>query len=202
MLLKTLINRILLKSPFNDYVSKIKTSAPISLSSTVMSVIHVEMRRLRSQHCWLRSLMSSVNFSSLWASLAWIWENWCVPCRRLTTVIKLLNRLHVITLAFTSQYLNQHSQGAHPSTPQCHSLLPLNESLFLLLMRTLWISSQLSLILMSHYLLLKRPAECKTTCAYTAEVKGTKPWPVLPDSQYRCSSDRSPLTLLSLRCRS
>ena len=81
MLLKTLINRVLLKLLFNDYVSEIKTSALISLSSTVTSVIYVEMRRLRSQHCWLRSLMSSVNFLSLWISLTWIWENWCILCR-------------------------------------------------------------------------------------------------------------------------
>ena len=199
-LLKTLINRVLLKPPFNDYVSEIKTSAPISPSSTVTSVIHVEMRRLRSQHCWLESLMSSVNFSSLWTSLAWIWEDWRVPCRRLTTATELLNRLHVITLAPASQHLNQHGQRTHPSTPQCHPLLPLNEPLFLLPVRTLWTSSQLSLVPVSHYLSLKRLTECKTTCAYTAEVKGTKPWPVLPDSQYRCSSDRPPLALLSLRC--
>ena len=199
-LLKTLIDRVLLKSPFNDYVSEIKTSAPISPSSTVTSVIHVEMRRLRSQHCWPGSLMSFINFSSLWTSLAWIWENWHVPCRWLTTATKPLNRLHVTTLVSTSQHLNQHSQRAHPSTPQCHSLLSLNEPLSLLSVRTLWTSSQLSLIFMSHYLSLKRPAECKTTCAYTAEVKGTKPWPVLPDPQYRCSSDRPLLALLSLRC--
>ena len=173
-LLETWIDRVLLKSPFNDYVSEIKTSAPISLSSTVTSVIHVEMRRLRSQHCWPGSLISSVNFSSLWTSLTWIWENWRVPCRQLTTATELLNRLHVITLAPASQHLNQHDQRAHPLTPQRHPLLPLNESLSLLPVRTLWTSSQLSLVSVSHYLSLKRPAKCKTTCAYTAEVKGTK----------------------------
>ena len=181
-LLKTLIDRVLLKSLFNDYISRIKTSASISLSSTIMSVIHVEMRRLRSQHCWSESLMSSVNFLSLWTSLAWIWENWRVLCRWLTTATEPLNRLHVTILALTSQHLNQHSQRAHSSTPQRHSLLSLNESLSLLSVRTLWISSQLSLISVSYYLSLKRPAECKTTCAYTAEMKGTKSWPVLPDS--------------------
>ena len=173
-LLKTLINRVLLKPPFNDYVSEIKTSAPISLSLTVTSVIHVEMRRLRSQHCWSESLISSVNFSSLWTPLAWIWENWHIPCRWLTTATELLNRLHIMILVSASQHLNQHSQRAYSLTPQCHSLLSLNESLSLLPVRTLWISSQLSLISVSHYLSLKRLTECKTTCAYTAEVKGTK----------------------------
>ena len=199
-LLKTQINRVLLKPLSNNYISGIKTSAPISLSLTVTSVIYIEMRRLRSQHCWSESLMSSVNFSSLWISLTWIWENWHVPCRWLITVTELLNRLHVTTLALTSQYLNQHSQRAHPSTPQCHSLLSLNEPVSLLPVRTLWISSQLSLIPVSHYLSLKRFTECKTTCAYTAEMKGTKSWSVLSDPQYRCSSDRPSLTLLSLRC--
>ena len=180
-LLKTLINRVLLKSSSNDYVSEIKTSVPISPSSTVTSVIHVKMRRLRSQHCWSESLMSSINFSSLWTPLAWIWEDWHVPCRWLTTVTELLNRFHVIILISASQYLNQHSQRAHPSTPQCHSLLLLNGPLSLLPVRTLWTSSQLSLIPVSHYLSLKRLTECKITCAYTAEVKGTKLWPVLPD---------------------
>ena len=199
-LLETLIDRVLLKPPFNDYVSGIKTSAPILPSSTVTSVIHVEMRRLRSQHCWPGSLMSSINFSSLWTSLAWIWENWRVPCRRLTTTTELLNRLYITTLASASQHLNQHGQRAYSLTPQRHPLLSLNESLSLLPVRTLWTSSQLSLVSVSHYLSLKRLTECKTTCAYTAEVKDTKSEPVLPDPQYRCSSDRPPLTLLSLRC--
>ena len=51
MLLKTQINRVLLKLLFNDYVSKIKTLALISLSSIITSAIYVKMRRLRSQHC-------------------------------------------------------------------------------------------------------------------------------------------------------
>ena len=174
-LLKTQIDRVLLKLSFNDYISEIKTSAPISPSSTVTSAIHVEIRRLRSQHCWLRSLMSFINFSSLWTSLAWIWENWHVPCRWLTAATEPLNRIHVTTLAVTSQHLNQHGQRAHSLTPQRHPLLSLNESLSLLPVRTLWTSLQLSLVLMSHYLSLKRPAECKTTCAYTAEMKNTKP---------------------------
>ena len=80
-LLKTLINRVLLKSLFNDYISEIKTSAHISLSLTITLAIHVEMRRLRSQHCWLKSLISFINFLSLWILLAWIWENWYVSCR-------------------------------------------------------------------------------------------------------------------------
>ena len=158
------------------------------------------MRRLRSQHCWSESLMSSVNFSSLWTSLTWIWENWHIPCRQLITATELLNRLHVTTLILTSQYLNQHSQRAHPSIPQCHPLLSLNESLSLLLVRTLWTSLQLSLVPVSHYLSLKRLTECKTTCAYTAEMKDTKSWPVLPDPQYRYSSDRPSLNSLSLKC--
>ena len=199
-LLKTLINRVLLKSSFNNYISKIKTSALILLSLTVTLIIHVEIRRLRSQHCWSESLMSSVNFSSLWTSLAKIWENWHVSCRQLITVIKLLNRLHVTILVSASQHLNQHSQRAHSLIPQCHPLLSLNESLSLLLVRTLWTFSQLSLVSVSHYLSLKRLTECKTTCAYTAEMKGTKSWSVLSDPQYRCSSDRPSLTLLSLRC--
>ena len=80
-LLKTQINRVLLKSSFNNYISEIKTSVFISLSSTITSAIHIEMRRLRSQHCWLASLISSVNFSSLWTSLTWIWKNWHILCR-------------------------------------------------------------------------------------------------------------------------
>ena len=116
-LLKTQINRVLLKSPFNNYVSEIKTSAPISPSSTVTSAIHVKMRRLRSQHCWPESLMSFINFSSLWTPLAWIWENWHIPCRRSITATELLNRLHVTTLIPASQYLNQHGQRAHSSIP-------------------------------------------------------------------------------------
>ena len=80
-LLKTQIDRVLLKSSFNDYVSEIKTLASILSSLTVMSAIHTEMRKLRSQHCWSESLMSFINFSSLWTSLAWIWENWYVSCR-------------------------------------------------------------------------------------------------------------------------
>ena len=173
-LLKTLINRVLLKSSFNDYISEIKTSAFISLSLTVTSVIYVEIRRLRSQHCWLRSLMSFINFLSLWISLTWIWENWHVSCRQLTTVTELLNRLHVITLALASQYLNQHSQRAYSLISQHHSLLSLNKSLSLLSVRTLWTSLQLSLISVSHYLSLKRLTEYKTTCVYTAEMKSTK----------------------------
>ena len=81
MLLKTLINRESLKLSSNDYVSEIKTSALISLSIIITSAICVEMKRLRSQYYWLRSLISSVNFSSQWTSLVWIWENWHIFCR-------------------------------------------------------------------------------------------------------------------------
>ena len=47
MLLKILINKLSLKSSFNNYVSEIKTLASISLSLTVTLTIHIEMKRLR-----------------------------------------------------------------------------------------------------------------------------------------------------------
>ena len=81
MLLKTLINKVLLKLSFNDYISEIKTSAFILLSLTVMLTIHIRIRRLRSQHCWLRLLISFINFSSLWTLLIWIWKNQYISCR-------------------------------------------------------------------------------------------------------------------------